>query len=56
MKFGLPTSDSCGIIDLIMLRRSFFATPLAAFQLSAEAPDNRVYAFGDGVRHTPESY
>src|SRR5215831_12755958 len=39
-----------------MLRRSFFATPLAAYQLSAEAPENRVYAFGDGVRHTPESY
>jgi threonine aldolase len=39
-----------------MLRRNFFATPLAAFQLSAEAPDDRVYAFGDGVRHTPESY
>src|SRR5262252_2443585 len=39
-----------------MLRRSFFATPLAALQVSAEAPENRVYAIGDGVRHTPESY
>jgi threonine aldolase len=40
----------------MMLRRSFFATPLAAWQLKAEASENRVYAFGDGVRHTPESY
>jgi threonine aldolase len=40
----------------LMLRRNFFATPLAAFQLSAEASENRVYAIGDGVRHTPESY
>ena len=39
-----------------MLRRSFFATPLAAYQVSAEAPDTRVYCFGDGVRHTPETY
>ena len=39
-----------------MQRRSFFATPLAALQLSAAAPENRVYAIGDGVRHTPESY
>jgi threonine aldolase len=39
-----------------MLRRSFFATPLAACQLGAAAPENLVYAFGDGVRHTPESY
>ena len=39
-----------------MLRRNFFATPLAAFQLSAAAPENRIYAIGDGVRHTPESY
>jgi threonine aldolase len=39
-----------------MMRRNFLATPLAALQLSAEAADNRVYATGDGVRHTPESY
>jgi threonine aldolase len=39
-----------------MQRRSFLATPLAALQLSAAAPENRVYAIGDGVRHTPESY
>src|SRR5215813_14714168 len=39
-----------------MQRRSFLATPLAALQLSSAAPENRVYAIGDGVRHTPESY
>jgi threonine aldolase len=39
-----------------MLRRRFFATPLAAFPLAAEPADTRVYAFGDGVRHTTESY
>lgn len=39
-----------------MNRRSFLATPVAAFQLSAATPDNRVYAFGDGIPHTPEEY
>ncbi len=42
------------MIDLIMLRRSFLATPLA-FQLAADSPQ-RVYATGDGVPHTPETY
>ena len=46
------------MIDFIMQRRSFLATPLAAWQVSAAAApaEDRVYAIGDGVRHTPESY
>ena len=39
-----------------MRRRNFLATPLAAFQLAAGIPDDRVYAAGDGVPHTPEGY
>jgi threonine aldolase len=39
-----------------MLRRNFLATPLAAFQLAASDPEPRVYAFGDGIPHTPEEY
>jgi threonine aldolase len=39
-----------------MRRRNFLATPLAAFQLAAAAPETRVYATGDGVPHTPEQY
>src|SRR5579885_1355219 len=40
-----------------MQRRSFLSTPLAAFQLAtAAAADDRVYAFGDGVHHTPREY
>src|SRR5438445_2734494 len=39
-----------------MQRRSFLATPLAAFQLAAEPPDEHVYAFGDGIPHTPAEY
>src|SRR5215831_8491970 len=41
-----------------MGRRNFFATPLAPFQVAA-APavaDDRVYATGDGVPHTPKDY
>jgi threonine aldolase len=41
-----------------MRRRNFLATPLAAFQAAA-APagaDDRVYATGDGVPHTPKEY
>jgi len=41
-----------------MRRRNFLATPLAAFQVAA-APavaDDRVYATGDGVPHTPKDY
>jgi threonine aldolase len=41
---------------LIMRRRSLLATPLAAFQLRAGNPADRIYAFGDGVPHTPEEY
>jgi threonine aldolase len=43
------------MIDLIMLRRSFMATPLA-FQLTANSAEQRVYATGDGIPHTPETY
>src|SRR5215831_5857916 len=40
-----------------MQRRSFLATPLAAFQLaSAAEPEKRVYALGDGLRLTPLEY
>lgn len=39
-----------------MLRRNFFAVPLAGFQLAAGAPAARVYATGDGVPQTPEEY
>ena len=41
---------------LKMQRRSFLAAPLGAFQLAAAAPDRRVYAFGDGIPHSPEEY
>ena len=43
---------------LIMQRRSFLATPLAAFQVAAaaEPSDTRVDATGDGVHHTPKEY
>src|SRR5215813_3711082 len=40
-----------------MQRRSFLATPLAAFQLAtASEPEKRVYALGDGLRLTPLEY
>lgn len=39
-----------------MQRRSFLATPLAASQLSALSPNTLVYAFGDGIPHTPQEY
>jgi len=40
-----------------MQRRSFLATPLAAFQLAtASEPEKRVYALGDGLRLTPVEY
>ncbi len=39
-----------------MRRRSLLATPLAAFQLRAAEPADRIYAFGDGIPHTPEEY
>jgi threonine aldolase len=37
-------------------RRSFLATPLAAFQLKGAAADSLVYASGDGIPHTPAEY
>ena len=40
----------------IMHRRSFLAAPLAASQLAAAIPDRLVYAFGDGIPHTPAEY
>ena len=39
-----------------MQRRSFLATPLAAFQLAGGASDNLVSAAGDGIPHTPDEY
>src|SRR4051794_34771943 len=39
-----------------MQRRSFLAAPLAAYQLAAAEPDKRIYAFGDGIPHTPGEY
>src|SRR6185369_10366767 len=44
-----------------MRRRSFLAAPLAAYPVAAyplagAEPEPRVYAFGDGVRHTPAEY
>ena len=39
-----------------MLRRSFLATPVATFQLTAGRSESRVYATGDGIKHTPEEY
>ena len=42
---------------LIMQRRSFLAAPLAAaYPLAAAEPEPRVYAFGDGIPHTPAEY
>ena len=45
----------------LMRRRSFLAAPLAAYPvaaypLAAAEPEARVYAFGDGIRHTPAEY
>ena len=39
-----------------MQRRSFLAAPLAAWQLAAAEPEKRIYAFGDGIPHTPAEY
>ena len=41
---------------LIMYRRGFLATPLAAFQLAAAVPDDTVQAHGDGLALTPQQY
>ncbi len=40
----------------IMQRRSFLAAPLAAAQLKAAIPDQLVFAYGDGIPHTPAEY
>jgi threonine aldolase len=40
----------------IMHRRSFLAVPLAASQLAAAIPERLVYAYGDGILHTPAEY
>ncbi len=40
----------------IMQRRSFLAAPLAASQLTAAIPERQVYAYGDGIPHTPAEY
>jgi threonine aldolase len=38
-------------------RRSFLATPLASFAVpAAAAADERVYAWGDGIPHSPADY
>jgi threonine aldolase len=45
------------MMALIMQRRSFLAAPLAAaYPLAATEPEPRVYAFGDGIPHTPGEY
>ena len=42
---------------LIMQRRIFLAAPLAAaYPLAPAEPEPRVYAFGDGIPHTPGEY
>jgi threonine aldolase len=45
------------MMALIMQRRSFLAAPLAAaYPLAAAEPEPRVYAFGDGIPHTPGEF
>ena len=49
------------MIALIMRRRSFLAAPLAAwpaaaFPLAAAESEPRIYAYGDGIPHTPAEY
>jgi threonine aldolase len=39
-----------------MRRRNFLVTPLAGFQLAAGSLEKSMYAFGDGIPHTPEEY
>jgi threonine aldolase len=39
-----------------MQRRSFLAVPLLNFQLSQARLDEHVYAYGDGIPHTPADY
>jgi threonine aldolase len=40
-----------------MRRRSFLAAPLAAaYQVRAAEGEKRIYAIGDGIRHTPAEY
>jgi threonine aldolase len=39
-----------------MQRRSFLAASLGSFQLAAAAPDDHVFAYGDGIPHSPEEY
>src|SRR5260370_1234161 len=56
-----PGRPDIVIILHIMQRRSFLATPLAAFQLAGNALagnaiDTLVSASGDGVPHTPAEY
>ena len=38
------------------MRRSFVATPLLAAPLGAIEADKRVFAYGDGIPHTPAEY
>ena len=45
----------------LMRRRSFLAAPLAAYPaaaypLAAAESEPRIYAFGDGIPHTPAEY
>src|SRR5258707_4320257 len=39
-----------------MRRRNFLVTPLAGFQPAAGSLEKSMYAFGDGIPHTPEEY
>ncbi len=39
-----------------MQRRSFLGAPLAAWQIASATPERRIFAYGDGIPHTPEEY
>src|ERR1039457_454369 len=54
---GTAPLRRAGMMALIMQRRSFLAAPLAAaYPLASAEPEPRVYAFGDGIPHTPGEY
>ena len=57
---GTPVSQALGrraARSALVKRRSFLAAPLAAaYPLAAAEPEARVYAFGDGIPHTPAEY
>lgn len=60
-RFTCMGTRAVATIALIMRRRNFLAAPVAASLAAGTAvaessPDQRVYAFGDGIPHTPEEY